>query len=54
MEPVIVIMASSFALGFIAGYGVRSVVSHHHRTQSRRRLRMWPFPIMSQTAFWSS
>jgi hypothetical protein len=35
-EPVIVIIAS--ALGFMAGYGVRSVVSRHHKTQSRRRL----------------
>ena len=38
-EPVIIIMTSSLALGFMAGYGVRSVVSHHHRTQSRRRSR---------------
>jgi len=34
-RPVIVIVVSSLALGFIAGYGVRSLVSHHHRTQSR-------------------
>ena len=38
-KPIIIIFASSLALGFMAGYGTRSAVSHHHRTQSRKRLR---------------
>jgi hypothetical protein len=32
-------MTSVFALGFMAGYGMRSLVSHHGRIRSSRWLR---------------
>jgi hypothetical protein len=35
-EPIIIILAGSLAFGFMAGYGVRSAVSHHRRTHRRR------------------
>ena len=37
MLPVVVIVASSLTLGFIAGYGVRAAVSHYRRAQTRRQ-----------------
>jgi hypothetical protein len=37
MLPVIVIVASSVTIGFMAGYGVRAAVSHYRRMQARRQ-----------------
>ena len=35
MDPVLILIALSVALGFICGYGVRAAISHYHRRQAR-------------------
>jgi hypothetical protein len=42
MEPLIIIAAASLAIGFVTGYGARSVVSRRRRTRSRKRSAVTP------------
>jgi hypothetical protein len=36
MEVMGLVLAAT-AVGFVLGYGVREAISHHHRTEARRR-----------------